>query len=418
MSDTYDHTDLSAGLDKEEASVNAEETETDEEDKDEVSPLPPKKSHTARNVGIGIAAVAVIAALGFGVYQCSGNQNSVTSGETSQEQTSEDAEEAQLVTVTLNLQADGFGDGSSPFLAHITGETLLGETVDYWHAIWPDGSTSTLELEPGSYEIAYVSAIGSDGSIWRTGDAVKLDVSEGSSETTSDATFEHVSADKVTQDDLDAILNGMNEAIQAGDETLTGDAGTKVVDTATGNAAKNPNADKDKVESAKDNAQQTVDKVTNEGSSASKPSGGSSSSSSSSKPSGGNSSNSGSSSSKPSGGSSSSNQGNNNSGSSSSQPQKTWVEEQGHYEPIYEEQPVYEDRPVYTTVTKYGCTACGAIFDSNSAYTEHAWSAHNGETSYVNYDEQVQTGTERVQTGTKKVQTGQKWVVDVPGHWE
>lgn len=247
---------------------------------------------------------------------------------------------------------------------------------------------------------------------------MKLDVSEGSSQTTSDATFEHVSADKVTQDDLDAILNGMNEAIQAGDETLTGDAGTQVVDTATGNAAKNPNADKDKVESAKDNAQQTVDKVTNEGSSASKPSGGSSSNSSSSKPSGGNSGNSGSSSSKPSGGSSSSNQGNNNSGGSSSQPQKTWVEEQGHYEPIYEEQPVYEDRPVYTTVEKYQCTVCGAVFNSYDGWDSHSWGTHDGESSYSYYTEQQQTGTERVQTGTKKVQTGQKWVVDVPGHWE
>ena len=83
---------------------------------------------------------------------------------------------------------------------------------------------------------------------------------EGSDTAAADIeeSFEQVPADQVTQDDLDAILDDIEEAVGSGDDTLTGEAGQTVVDTATGNAANNPNADKDAIEDAKEEAEGNV----------------------------------------------------------------------------------------------------------------------------------------------------------------
>lgn len=166
--------------------------------------------------------------------------------------------------VVLGIDAQGWAEGSSPFIVHITGETIEGETVDFYHAVWPDGSTDTVELAAGTYEITWTSAINADGSIYRVpGEPVRVVIDGGSSgsggqEIGADSSFEQVPAEDVTQDDLDQILGDIEQAVGKGDETLSGDAGQGVIDSATGNASNNPNADQDKIDQAGEEASGNV----------------------------------------------------------------------------------------------------------------------------------------------------------------
>ncbi|WP_329739248.1 hypothetical protein [Enorma massiliensis] len=166
--------------------------------------------------------------------------------------------------VRFGIDAQGWTDGSSPFIAHITGETIEGEAVDFYHAVWPDGSTDTVELAAGAYEVTWTSAINADGSIYRVpGDPVQVVIDGGSSdsgdqEVGADSSFEQVPAGDVTQGDLDQILGDIEQAVGNGDDTLSGDAGQGVIDSATGNASNSPNADQDKIDQAGEEASGNV----------------------------------------------------------------------------------------------------------------------------------------------------------------
>ena len=125
-----------------------------------------------------------------------------------------------------------------------------------------------------------------------------------------------IPADKVTDDMLADIVDKTKDAIEKGDETLKGDAGTGILDKLDGNVAKNPNAsdktkqeatDADKDVDVNDKPAQTTPSAKNDGNKADSNAG--------SQPSNNGSSNAGSASSKP---------------SQSSQPSKpahthTWV---------------------------------------------------------------------------------------------
>lgn len=166
--------------------------------------------------------------------------------------------------VRFGIDAQGWAEGSSPFIAHITGETIEGETVDFYHAVWPDGSTDTVELAAGTYEVTWTSAINADGSIYRVPSEPVQVVIDGDSsgnggqEVGADSSFEQVPAEDVTQDDLDQILGDIEQAVGNGDNALSGDAGQGVIDSATGNASNNPNADQDKIDQAGEEASGNV----------------------------------------------------------------------------------------------------------------------------------------------------------------
>ena len=160
--------------------------------------------------------------------------------------------------------------------------------------------------------------------------------------------------------------------------------------------------------------------------------GNSGSSSSSSGSSSGDSSNSGS------GGSSSSNS-SGGSGGGSPEPQLHWVDEQGHYEDVYEAREVCVgnhyvvdtsawDEPVYDSVLVYACN-CGYETTSPSDMRAHSEQhLDNGDgmvgmgqyyrddiVDYIHHDE---VGHWVNDYETQQVNVGQRWVVDVPGHWE
>lgn len=228
--------------------------------------------------------------------------------------TQQRGQEARTVDVTLNVTADsGWDENSTPAIVHIESES---NDVDFYHAVTPDAEgnkgTSTVALAEGDYTVSFVSPVNSDGSafdVYDTGAPVDITV-DADAETAPvvDCHMTRIPADQVTDEMLAHIIDQTKDAVENGDETLKGDAGTGILDKLEGNVAQNPNAsdetkqeatDADKEVDVNDEPAQTTPPATTDNSNT-----GSQSSSTGSSNSGststGNSGNSGSSSSQPS----------------------------------------------------------------------------------------------------------------------
>ena len=107
------------------------------------------------------------------------------------------------------------------------------------------------------------------------------------------------------------------------------------------------------------------------------------------------------------GGNGGSNSGGNGSSASEPSEQKTWVPEQGHWEPVYT---TIVDQEAYTTYTHVYYTRDGwSGTDRDEAREHHAIAG--GHLGWYDIPEEHPAVTHQEQTG-------QRWVVDVPGHWE
>ena len=164
--------------------------------------------------------------------------------------------------MTLNVTADnGWDENSTPAIAHIE-----GNDVDFYHAVTPDAEgnkgTSTVELAEGDYTVSFVSPVNSDGSafdIYDTGAPVDITVdADAKTAPAVNCPMVQIPADKVTDDMLADIVDKTKDAIEKGDETLKGDAGTGILDKLDGNVAKNPNAS-DKTKQEATDADKEVD---------------------------------------------------------------------------------------------------------------------------------------------------------------
>lgn len=263
------------------------------------------KPHTAAIVIVVVAVIAVSIAAASGAF-------------TQQDKT--DTDEQKTVDVTLNVTADnGWDENSTPAIAHIE-----GDDVDFYHAVTPDAEgnkgTSTVALAEGDYTVSFVSPVNSDGSafdIYDTGAPVDITVdADAKTAPAVNCPMAQIPADKVTDEMLADIVNKTKDAIENGDETLKGDAGTSILDKLDGNVAKNPNAsDKTKQEATDADKDVDVNKEPAQTTPSAKNDNAKADSNAGSKPSDNGSSNSGS---------------NNSGNSSSSQPSKpahthTWV---------------------------------------------------------------------------------------------
>ena len=201
------------------------------------------KPHTAAIVIVVVAVIAVSIAAASGAF-------------TQQEQTATD--EQKTVYVTLNVTADnGWDENSTPAIAHIESES---NNVDFYHAVTPDAEgnkgTSTVALAEGDYTVSFVSPVNSDGSafdIYDTGAPVDITV-DADAETTPvvDCPMTQIPADQVTDEMLQDIIDQTKDAVENGDETLKGDAGTDILDKLEGNVAQNPNASDETKQEATD----------------------------------------------------------------------------------------------------------------------------------------------------------------------
>ena len=201
------------------------------------------KPHTAAIVIVVVAVIAVSIAAASGAF-------------TQQEQTATD--EQKTVDVALNVTADnGWDENSTPAIAHIESEN---NDVDFYHAVTPDADgnkgTSTVALSEGDYTVSFVSPVNSDGSafdIYDTGEPVDITV-DADAETAPavDCPMTQIPADQVTDEMLQDIINQTKDAVENGDETLKGDAGTDILDKLEGNVAQNPNASDETKQEATD----------------------------------------------------------------------------------------------------------------------------------------------------------------------
>lgn len=238
----------------------------------------------------------------------------VASGAFATSEQQPEQQESRTVDVTLSVTADhGWDENSTPAIAHIE-----GNDVDFYHAVTPDADgnkgTSTVELAEGDYTVSFVSPVNSDGSafdIYDTGAPVDITVdADAKTAPAVNCPMAQIPADKVTDDMLADIVDKTKDAIENGDETLKGDAGTNILDKLDGNVAKNPNAsdktkqeatDADKDVDVNDKPAQTTPSAKNDGDKADNGNAGSQSSGNGSSNSGSaNAGNSGSASSKPS----------------------------------------------------------------------------------------------------------------------
>lgn len=206
------------------------------------------KPQVAAIAAASIVAIVVAIAVASGAFATSEQQP--------------EQQESRTVDVTLSVTADhGWDENSTPAIAHIE-----GNDVDFYHAVTPDADgnkgTSTVELAEGDYTVSFVSPVNSDGSafdIYDTGAPVDITVdADAKNAPAVNCPMAQIPADKVTDDMLADIVNKTKDAIEKGDESLKGDAGTGILDKLDGNVAKNPNAS-DKTKQEATDADKDVD---------------------------------------------------------------------------------------------------------------------------------------------------------------
>lgn len=205
------------------------------------------KPHTAAIVIVVVAVIAVSIAAASGAFAPQTKPATTAVDKSTEEET---------VDVTLNVTADnGWDENSTPAIAHIE-----GSDVDFYHAVTPDAEgnkgTSTVALAEGDYTVSFVSPVNSDGSafdIYDTGAPVDITV-DADAETAPavDCPMTQIPADQVTDEMLQDIIDQTKDAVENGDETLKGDAGTDILDKLEGNVAQNPNASDETKQEATD----------------------------------------------------------------------------------------------------------------------------------------------------------------------
>lgn len=200
------------------------------------------KPQVAAIAAVIVVAIVVAIAVASGAFATSEQQP--------------EQQESRTVDVTLNVTADnGWDENSTPAIAHIE-----GSDVDFYHAVTPDAEgnkgTSTVALAEGDYTVSFVSPVNSDGSafdIYDTGAPVDITV-DADAETAPavDCPMTQIPADQVTDEMLQDIIDQTKDAVENGDETLKGDAGTGILDKLEGNVAQNPNASDETKQEATD----------------------------------------------------------------------------------------------------------------------------------------------------------------------
>lgn len=182
--------------------------------------------------------------------------------------TAKTGEEAPGHRITLTITADkGWDENSTPAIVHIKGLDEDNASVDFYHAVKADDEgnkgTSKVEVDKGRYDIDVISPVNKDGSAYElfdTGDATEVAISDEQDEVTVDCQMTFISADKVTDDMLKAIVTDTKTAVENGDSTLKGDNGKAILDKLDSNVNANPNAsDETKADASKADEEVDVD---------------------------------------------------------------------------------------------------------------------------------------------------------------
>lgn len=130
---------------------------------------------------VALALISVAAVVGIGAAAAKGFESSAEEPRPaaveapSAERAA--AEEPRMLKVTLGVDAEGYGDGSSPIMYRIGNDR--GEVVA--EGVAEPGNDIELELEEGAYSIEWSTAILADGSIYKIPAPSSFSVSGGAS---------------------------------------------------------------------------------------------------------------------------------------------------------------------------------------------------------------------------------------------
>lgn len=186
--------------------------------------------------------VLVVALVGFGVWMAVGGQTQAASEtDTPVVATATQEDDEETYVISIGASADGWdAETSTPVIVHVVGEE---QGVDLYHA-YDANVGCTIEVpEGGEYQLSFISPVNADGSIYRVPEAQTVSAVTSDDDTASELpfTFELVAAEDVTEDELNAIIEQVTAAVENGDETLSGDTGTGILDAVKENCAANPN---------------------------------------------------------------------------------------------------------------------------------------------------------------------------------
>lgn len=210
-----------------------------------------KKFSTWAQAHKQVLGVAVCALCAVSIAGCGNNaQPSTTSAATTQAaETQAASTEAapQDVQVAMSVTADsGWDSTSTPLIVHIS-----GGDVDLYHAMSADAPSATLTLPEGSYTVSYITPVNADGSVFQVGGSQAVTLKAGNTESNAiNAKMKKLAPAETSNDKLGFTVDKLAKALKSGDDSLKGDAATKIIETFKTNLAANPNVDA----SAKDKA--------------------------------------------------------------------------------------------------------------------------------------------------------------------
>lgn len=302
----------------------------------------------------GLGGLLVLALAGGGIAYAVSQQQPEPDVKPAVEQ--KDGQES--LAVQVGVKADGWVKGeSSPVIAHIVNEA---EGVDYYHAYAANEQAALDVPADGEYEVSFIAPVNKDGSTYEVPEASKVKAGDAADEESGKSglpfEFKPVAADKASTDTLNGIVGDVAEAVKKGDETLTGEKGSAVIELVKKNIKADPDIDEEEVEEESKKAEE-ADKDSTGDKTATKPADGNPAASGGSQNQGGGS--------RGNGGSSSSG----NSGSSKPQHTHNWeaqttvVHHDAQYKPVHHDAE-YKDVCI--------CNGCGAQFDTDDAWRTHS----------------------------------------------
>lgn len=204
--------------------------------------VPKKKA-----IAVGLGGLLVLALAGGGAW-CAMSQKPHGTEPVAVVQ----EDEKEEVAVQIGAKADGWvADESSPVIAHIVNET---EKVDYYHAYDANVEVGLDVPAGGDYKVSFITPVNKDGSIYEVPAeaVVKAEEKDTGAKVAGEGnlpfTFKPIKPGDASTDDLNAVVEAVTDAVKKGDETLSGENGTKVIETVKANIKANENADEKKVE--------------------------------------------------------------------------------------------------------------------------------------------------------------------------
>lgn len=164
----------------------------------------------------------------------------------------EPQDEPTTSTVTINIDAEKWADTSTPAIAKFKSNGVTEQ--EFTHAFYA-GTENIIELEKGEWTVEFVAApINEDGSSYELPQAQDITV-PGDADT---FTFTLIPADAITNEQLLSTLDAIKSAVLLGDDTISGDNATSIIQLAQTNASSAPSANVEEIQNVAAEAEANV----------------------------------------------------------------------------------------------------------------------------------------------------------------